>query len=76
MLLCLCWIKTFFSSPALGARFRELLIEDYNWSEMHSGFPSVTLFGETSVKKMDNENRIRNPVCVAYVHLFNAVVFV
>lgn len=53
-----------------------VLIEDYNWSEMLCGFQSVTLFGETSVKNMYNENRIRNPICVVYIHLFNARVFI
>lgn len=37
---------------------------------MLCGFQSVTLFGETSVKNMSKENRLRNPICVAYVQFF------
>lgn len=53
-----------------------VLTGDYNWSEMLSGFQSVTLFGETSGKNMYNANRIRSPVSVDYAHLFNARVFI
>ena len=72
MLLCLSWTKP----PAQKWRWKpgsgSVLIEDYNWAEMLCGFQSVTLFGETSVKNTYNENRLTNPICVAYIQFFTA----
>lgn len=66
MLLCLSWTKAPTQSRHWKPGAGSVLIEDYNWVEMLCAFQSVTLFGETSVKSMYNENSFRNPICVAY----------
>lgn len=66
MLPCLSWTKAPAPSRCWKPGAGGVLIEDYNRAEMLCAFQSVTLFGETSVKSMYNENSLRNPICVAY----------